>query len=534
MLRLDILIFVTAWLYVYLAPDTKVEESFNLHAIHDILMYGVGSKGLVNYDHFVFPGAVPRTFVGNVLLAWISKPVIYLAQKRGYLGTKLGLQVIVRLVLATLNAFTIHLIRKSMSKQFGLWAHYFFTLLACSQFHLPFWMGRTVPNMYALFLVTLASYFVLYRSPNEGMSIRGGALAVTLLTFATVVFRAEVVLILIPASIQLVLSCRLSVLNLIVVGSIAGVFSVATTVLVDSYFWNQRLLWPEFSSIYFNVIQGKSAEWGVSPPWAYFTSHVPKLLLTALPLSFVGAYVMPRLRRLVLLAWMYVVFLSFLGHKEWRFIVYVVPIFNIAAGQACTHLLPTYSTDPRMDTFRLRAAAVYGCIALNLAFTCFTAYVSIHNYPGGQAMRRFHDIYPPTTHVHVHISNLAAQTGATLFHQLNAPPYWPSLPPANDTLAWTYNKTEGLDMSYLLSRDSPFTHLIVEDRPSDQELEWEFWNVVEGIEALDRVTFHPFTLRKLFKKNDKGDGLVRRIADGEFSPVKIHKREKLWILERFE
>jgi hypothetical protein len=33
--------------------------------------------------------------------------------------------------------------------------------------------------------------------------------------------------------------------------------------LVDSYFWNKSLLWPEFSGIYFNVIQGKSAEWGV-------------------------------------------------------------------------------------------------------------------------------------------------------------------------------------------------------------------------------------------------------------------------------
>jgi alpha-1,6-mannosyltransferase len=39
-LVLDALIYVVAWAHVLLAPYTKVEESFNLHAIHDILLYG--------------------------------------------------------------------------------------------------------------------------------------------------------------------------------------------------------------------------------------------------------------------------------------------------------------------------------------------------------------------------------------------------------------------------------------------------------------------------------------------------------------
>jgi hypothetical protein len=44
----DALIFATAWTHVLLAPYTKVEESFNIHATHDVLMYGVGINNLYN------------------------------------------------------------------------------------------------------------------------------------------------------------------------------------------------------------------------------------------------------------------------------------------------------------------------------------------------------------------------------------------------------------------------------------------------------------------------------------------------------
>lgn len=38
----DLALLATAWVHVFLAPYTKVEESFNLHAVHDVLMYGIG------------------------------------------------------------------------------------------------------------------------------------------------------------------------------------------------------------------------------------------------------------------------------------------------------------------------------------------------------------------------------------------------------------------------------------------------------------------------------------------------------------
>lgn len=45
---LDALFFVFSWAYVLLAPYSKVEESFNIHATHDILTRGLSLDALKN------------------------------------------------------------------------------------------------------------------------------------------------------------------------------------------------------------------------------------------------------------------------------------------------------------------------------------------------------------------------------------------------------------------------------------------------------------------------------------------------------
>jgi alpha-1,6-mannosyltransferase len=97
-------------------------------------------------------------------------------------------------------------------------------------------------------------------------------------------------------------------------------------------------LWPEFSGLYFNVLQGKSSEWGTSPPHAYLTSHLPKLLLSSAPLAILGAAVDGRVRSFLFPSVVFVGAISALAHKEWRFVVYTVPVFNVAAARGARTL----------------------------------------------------------------------------------------------------------------------------------------------------------------------------------------------------
>ncbi|KAF8895998.1 alpha-1,6-mannosyltransferase subunit [Infundibulicybe gibba] len=533
---LDLVILSTGWLHVLLAPYTKVEESFNLHATHDVLMYGISPAAVKNsYDHNVFPGAVPRTFVGSVLLAWSSLPAIQTAGWLGLILNKFQIQIIVRLVLATLNGVGLVLIRRAVSRRFGRPTSLYFTLLTCSQFHLPFWMGRTLPNTFALFPVNVATALLLNQAPNSHYpSKRKLHTAISLLTLATVVFRAELLLLLAPLVLQSLVQGRTSLRNLFIVGLFSGTVSVALTTFVDSYFWNApSALWPEFSGIYFNVYQGKSSDWGVCislislsykdstfsdiPVHTYFTAYLPKLLLTSLPLSGIAFVSEARIRSLLFPSITFITLISALGHKEWRFIIYVVPIFNVAGASGLRWMFSR-----RKSTIFGRLLFLVGasCLLFNIFATTLLTTASQSNYPGARQWNYFTVSHSVShTNVHVHISNLAAQTGASLFSQINAPPY-AHVPPAAG-LRWTYNKTESLTPEQLTS-NRRITHLISESPQVDG------WNVVESAKMFDGWKVDRGAIMQAINGVNRWDRILPALRDG----LGLVKSERLWILER--
>jgi alpha-1,6-mannosyltransferase len=65
------------FLHLLVAPFTKIEESFNIEATRDLLTYGFPQNAndiARNFEHALYPGPVPRTFVGPVALATAAAP----------------------------------------------------------------------------------------------------------------------------------------------------------------------------------------------------------------------------------------------------------------------------------------------------------------------------------------------------------------------------------------------------------------------------------------------------------------------------
>ncbi|KIM42281.1 glycosyltransferase family 22 protein [Hebeloma cylindrosporum] len=375
--------------------------------------------------------------------------------------------------------------------------------------------------MFATIPVNISTYLFLDRAPNSAkLSSKSMIWGLFFLTLTTVVFRAEVALLLAPLCLQLLYKKQISFLSLVKVGLVSGLFSLALTLVVDSYFWNAYPLWPEFSGIYFNVVEGKSAEWGTSPPLTYVTSYLPKLLLGAFPLSALGFVADKRIRSLLIPFMAFIALISNLGHKEWRFIVYVVPPFNIAAARGARWMV-SYRKNSLLGRVLFLIAS--GIIVANVIITALFTTASVGNYPGGQALSEFHRIYsanettPPPC---LHISNLAAQTGASLFLQLNSPPYYFSSSADVPRQPWTYNKTENLPPDVLSSSTSPFAHLISETSPT--AVHSNQWQVVASVNGFDR-----FVVDWELLKGGKG-GLLSR----PWTLLRLEESEKLWILER--
>lgn len=152
----DIQLLLVIIFYVICCPYTKVEESFNMQAVFDISTFGFDIK---SYDHLEFPGVVPRTFIGSLLLNVLYIPLKYLIAVADLPG--LYNQIAMRCVLGAVCWLSYAHFRNGVAVKFGKRASQLTGVLTAFQFHICFYMTRTLPNVFALALCLNAFAFWL-------------------------------------------------------------------------------------------------------------------------------------------------------------------------------------------------------------------------------------------------------------------------------------------------------------------------------------------------------------------------------------
>ena len=195
---LDLLLPILILVHLFLSPYTKVEESFNIQATHDILVTGVPFTNTTevlktSYDHVDFPGSVPRTFVGALALAGLSGPFA------NFFSSPQQIQLLVRALLGLGNAAALWHLKSAVETAYGRTAGRWYVLLQASQFHVLYYASRTLPNMFAFGLTTLAMRnFIMVKAVTwkTQRSAKRRRLALYLLTVAGIIFRSEIAILL--------------------------------------------------------------------------------------------------------------------------------------------------------------------------------------------------------------------------------------------------------------------------------------------------------------------------------------------------
>lgn len=452
----DIFLLLSVLFYCLCCPYTKVEESFNIQSIHDLLYFGLD---IDSFDHLEFPGVVPRTFIGSLLISAIVSPFAFILNQ--FNVQPLYLQILSRTILGFLCWLAYLFFREGVNKKFGIRTGQLLAVLLSLQFHICFYMSRTLPNTFALMFCFLAYGFWLMGKPLHAISV---------LTAVTTVFRCDILILLAPFTLQLLISREVGLFNTIKVGILTGTSVLLLTVLIDSYFW-QRWVWPEGVVLFFNTVQNKSSEWGVSPWHWYFSTAIPKALhftLIWLIFGFIGISYPSSLenncsknqlsltnimkevlfsgrvnKRIIYysLPVLFFVFLySILPHKELRFIFPALPLLTLASAAGLNDVLPSDSSEllfplnllfnkhrskeKRHEIDNTKKTAEYNklyrkfynillslivlgsFLGMFLLANCFLS-ASIHNYPGAHAIDRLITQHLPLE-LHHEIHNMAA------------------------------------------------------------------------------------------------------------------------------
>ena len=204
----------------------------------------------------------------------------------------------------------------------------------------------------------------------------------------------------------------------------------------------------------------------------------------------------------------HVLVLSAIAHKEWRFVIYTIPLLNISAALTLSKVLAN-------DHFRIKSAVVLflflGCVLAGFLMS----YISSHNYPGGYALQEFHGLLKsqsPTLKqpIKVHMDVYTAMNGASRF--LQAP-------------CCTYFKNE--------SHTSPLDYLdydwVITSTPKLHLTQNHSWSTLGSVRGYYGLSFgNPLEWLGKLWSNIVIKGQMRHLD----LPIKINFAEKIFILKR--
>ena len=299
---------------------------------------------------------------------------------------------------------------------------------------------------------------------------------------AGVVFRSELAILLATQTAYLLYRGRVSIREVIFAGIGGALVGLILTVPIDSIFWLKFPLWPELAGFYYNAIDGNSSAWGTSPWHSYFTNALPRLLMNPLtwqvciPLA-VGLRVTRNASMDILIPLLaFVGIYSIQPHKEWRFIIYVIPGLTAVAAIGASWI---WTRRSKTLIYRFLSLALVASTVASFAVSISMLAISRLNYPGAEALSRVHELGKGPRIVSVHMDTLSCTTGITRF--LEKPP--PQSIMSKQGTLWIYDKTEDEQTLLRPAFWERFDYALAE-KPEKVIGRWEIIEVVNGFAGI--------------------------------------------------
>ena len=142
-----------------------------------------------------------------------------------------------RFAIACLVTYCNSRFRNQISVVFGKEISNIYVLFLCSQFHFPFYVTRTLPNIFALLigivphifvicpLIFYLFYILVLLSYSYWLQSKYNYMIFTF-TFATIIFRSELAILFGPILLYLLLSRKIHFMNTLISGVISTIFSL--------------------------------------------------------------------------------------------------------------------------------------------------------------------------------------------------------------------------------------------------------------------------------------------------------------------